>query len=98
IPVNRVIVSQGATQALNSSMQLCVDSGDRVLFPMIYFPNYIQQSTLAGIEVDSYQFDESFQPLLDRLEQQVTERTRAILINTPSNPTGVLFPPETVRA
>ncbi len=98
IPLNRVIVSQGATQALNSSLQLCVDSGNRVLFPMIYFPNYIQQSTLAGIEVDVYELDESFQPLLVRLEQQVTSKTRAMLINTPSNPTGVLFPPGTVRA
>lgn len=98
IPRNRVIVSQGATQALNSSLQLCVDSGRRVLFPMIYFPNYIQQSTLAGVEVDPYELDESFQPVLEKLEQQVTPDTRAMLINTPSNPTGVLFPPETVRA
>ncbi|MCB1220495.1 MAG: pyridoxal phosphate-dependent aminotransferase [Planctomycetales bacterium] len=98
IPRNRVIVSQGATQALNSSLQLCVDSGQRVLFPMIYFPNYIQQSTLAGVEVDPYELDESFQPVLEKLEQQVTPDTRAMLINTPSNPTGVLFPPETVRA
>ncbi|MCB1218674.1 pyridoxal phosphate-dependent aminotransferase [bacterium] len=98
IPLNRVIVSQGATQALNSSLQLCVDSGNRVLFPMIYFPNYIQQSTLAGVEVDPYELDENFQPLLEKLEQQVRPETRAMLINTPSNPTGVLFPPQTVRA
>lgn len=98
IPLNRVIVSQGATQALNSSMQLCVDSGSRVIFPMIYFPNYIQQSTLAGIDVDFHELDNSFQPYLDRLDSLVTPRTRAILINTPSNPTGVLFPPQTVRA
>jgi aspartate/methionine/tyrosine aminotransferase len=98
IPLKRVIVSQGATQALNSSMQLCVDSGSRVIFPMIYFPNYIQQTTLAGIGVDFYELDNSFQPYLDRLDKLVTPETRAMLINTPSNPTGVLFPPETVRA
>ena len=98
IPLNRVIVSQGATQALNSSMQLCVDSGNHVIFPMIYFPNYIQQSTLAGINVDFYELDNGFQPYLDRLDSLLRPTTRAILINTPSNPTGVLFPPQTVRA
>lgn len=94
----RVTCHQGATQALNAIMQLCCDSGSGVLLPEIYFPNYIQQVTLGGLRPRFYALDERFIPVLSDLEGLVDENTRAILINTPSNPTGALFPEETVRA
>jgi len=94
----QVVASQGATQALNACMQLCCERGGGVLLPAVYFPNYIQQIALAGIDARFYQLDERFQPRLSELEGLATPKLCALLINTPSNPTGALFPPATVRA
>ena len=94
---NRIVCSQGATQALSANLHMTCDSGDSILFPAAYFPNYIQQTTLAGVTPRLYPMTPEFQPRLDELEALIDGTTRAILINTPSNPTGALFPPETIR-
>jgi aspartate/methionine/tyrosine aminotransferase len=93
-----VTVHQGATQALNAVLQLCCDPGSGILLPEIYFPNYIQQTTLSGVRPRFYAVDDHYVPVLDDLEGLVDDGTRAILINTPSNPTGALFPEKVVRA
>jgi aspartate aminotransferase len=92
------VVNQGATQGLNSAMQLACGIGQSILLPEIYWPNYIQQVTLAGITPRFYRLNDHFQPVLEDLELLCDDTTRALLVNTPSNPTGALFPPETVRA
>lgn len=97
ITAEQVVVSQGATQALNACMQLCCDRGTAIMLPSIYFPNYMQQVALAGINVQFYELDGSFQPVMQTFELSAVKDLRAILINTPSNPTGALFPPETLR-
>jgi aspartate aminotransferase len=94
----RIVVNQGATQALNSAMQLCCDAGESILLPEVYWPNYIQQVTLAGIRPRFYRVDDNFQPHLPDLAALTDGTTRAVLMNSPSNPTGALFPEETVRA
>ncbi len=94
----RITCHQGATQSLNAVIQLCCDIGAGILLPEIYFPNYIQQVTLGGLKAKFYELDERFIPRLSDLEALIDPSTRAILINTPSNPTGALFPEETVRA
>ncbi|MCH7472761.1 pyridoxal phosphate-dependent aminotransferase [bacterium] len=98
LPWERVICSQGATQALNATMQLTCDSGSAILLPSIYFPNYMQQASLAGVTPQLYPLDSSFLPILDSMADNYAPSLRAMLINSPSNPTGALFPPDTVRA
>jgi len=95
--MQRITCSQGATQALNGGLQLTCDRGDSILLPMVHFPNYIQQTTLAGVRPRLYPMDEQFQPVLESLDDLCDHSTRAILINSPSNPTGALFPPDTIR-
>ncbi|MDQ3023937.1 MAG: pyridoxal phosphate-dependent aminotransferase, partial [bacterium] len=96
--LDHIVVNQGATQGLNSALQLACGIGQSVILPEIYWPNYIQQVTLAGITPRFYRLDDHFQPVLEDLERLCDETTRAVLVNTPSNPTGALFPPQTVRA
>ena len=98
----RVIVNQGATQALNSAMQACCDSGTALLLPAIYFPNYIQQTTLAGIRPLFYPLGDDFQPRLDQLEAALDAggeaKPAALLVNSPGNPTGAVFDRATLDA
>lgn len=96
-PWQRVAVHQGATQALNAALLAVCDAGSSILLPEIYFPNYLQQCVLAGVHPRFYPLDDRFQPRFEALEECWDESVRAILINSPSNPTGALFPPSTVR-
>lgn len=99
-----VVVNQGATQALNSALNFACGLGECILLPEIYFPNYIQQCTLAGVRPRFYPLDAGFVAspagLASVYEQAVAEgeRVRAVLMNSPGNPTGAVFPAGTVRA
>jgi aspartate aminotransferase len=97
ISAEQVVCSQGATQALNACLQLCCDRDSAALLPSIYFPNYMQQLELAGVEPRFYELDADFQPRLKTLPD-AADGLRMLLINSPSNPTGALFPPRTVEA
>jgi aspartate aminotransferase len=96
--LDHIVVNQGATQGLNAAMQLACGIGESILLPEIYWPNYIQQTVLGGIAPRFYRLTGHFQPVLEDLARLCDDSTRAVLVNTPSNPTGALFPPQTVRA
>ncbi len=97
-PADEVVVCQGATQALHAATLLTCDPGDTMLVPQIYWPNVMQQLTLTGVRPRFYPLGDDFQPRLEALDGLDLSGARSILINSPGNPTGALFPPETVRA
>ena len=72
--------------------------GDEVLVPEIYWPNYVQEVLLLGGRPVFYPLGAGYQPELGALRALVSPRTRAIMINSPSNPTGAVFPEATLRA
>ena len=74
------------------------DPGDEVLVPDPGFVLYAPHARLAGAVPVPYELKEArgFLPDLDELEERVTPRTRAIVVNSPSNPTGAVFPKEIV--
>lgn len=94
----RIIVAPGSTQALFASMQILFSPGEEILLPEIYWPNYIQQVLLAGGRPVFYPLGRGYQPDLEGTRRAITPRTRAILVNSPSNPTGAVFPEATLRA
>jgi aspartate aminotransferase len=93
-----VVVTPGSTQALFASMSLMLGPGDEMMLPEIYWPNYIQQVLLLGARPRFYPLGAGYQPDLEETRRAVTDRTRAILINSPSNPTGAVFSERTLRA
>src|SRR5262249_50310929 len=95
---DHIIITPGSTQALYVSMTLMLAPGDEMLLPEIYWPNYVQQVLLLGARPVFYPLGQGYQPELDAVRRAVTPRTRAILINSPSNPTGAVFPERTLRA
>lgn len=94
----QVIVAPGSTEALVAVMELTLHPGDEILIPEIYWPNYVQQALLASARPVFYPLAEGFQPDLAGTRRAVTPRTRVLLINSPSNPTGAVFPENTLRA
>ena len=93
-----VITTPGSTQALFASMSLMVGPGEEMLLPEIYWPNYVQQTLMLGARPRFYPLGAGYQPDLEATRRAVTDRTRAILINSPSNPTGAVFHDRTLRA
>src|SRR5918995_4544286 len=88
----QVVVTQGGIQALYLSLRALLELGDEVLLPDPAWPNYRMIAHLLGTRVLSYPLvaEGGFLPSLEDLERLVTPRTRAILVNSPSNPLGTV--------
>lgn len=85
-----VYITTSACHGMYLVMEAILDDGDEVLVQAPYFTPYPQQVELARgipVEMPTYE-EEDFQINTERLESMINERTKALLINTPSNPTG----------
>ena len=85
-----VCMTMSGTNALMNCYMALLDPGDQILIPEPYFPLYGPDATLVGAEGVLYpcRFEHQFVPQVADLEALVTSRTKAILYNFPSNPTG----------
>ena len=93
------MVSTGAKQCVYNAVQALVDEGDEVILLAPFWMTYEAQVELAGgkpVIVPSTMAD-GFVPDMDRIAKAVTPRTKAIVLNTPCNPTGAAIPLETLR-
>jgi len=86
-----VYVTPGASQGLYAVMQSVANPGDEILLPAYHWPIHLQQSLLAGLRPRFYPLDEQHRPDLDALARLAGDRTRILLVNTPSNPTGAVY-------
>jgi len=93
-----VLVTGSGTEALMATALTLYDPDDEVLVPNPGFVLYAPHARLAGAVPVPYSLtrERRFLPDLDELEELVTSRTRAIVVNSPSNPTGAVFPKELV--
>lgn len=85
-----VFICTGACLGMYLALEAIIDDGDEVILQAPYFTPYEQQVRLARgvpVELPTYE-SEAFQINTERLENLITERTKAIVINSPSNPTG----------
>lgn len=96
---NQITVTVGAKQALYNVFQVIINPGDEVIIPAPYWVSYIEQVKLAGgkpvIIPCSQEHDFKLTP--DQLESAVTSKTKALLLNSPSNPTGMVYTPEELQ-
>lgn len=94
-----VFVSASACLGMYLALEAIVDDGDDVILQAPYFTPYPQQVELARgipVELPTYE-EEDFQINIERLESLITERTKALVINSPSNPTGNCLTVETME-
>lgn len=93
LTAEQVIVSSGAKHSLFNIFMALLEQGDEVIIPAPYWVSYPDMVMIAGgkpVIVDS-SAAEGFCPEPEDIRRAVTARTRAIVINTPSNPTGALY-------
>jgi aminotransferase len=92
-PAGEMVITVGVSEALDISLRAIIDSGDEVIVPEPCFVSYVPMIRLAGgnPRILETSFEDGFRPRLEQLENLVSPRTKAILINYPCNPTGVTF-------
>ncbi|MBB6052042.1 pyridoxal phosphate-dependent aminotransferase [Armatimonas rosea] len=95
-----VIVSCGGKHTLYNIFQAMVSEGDEVVIPAPYWVSYPEQVKLAdGTPVILQTTDETnFAPTIDQLKAAITPKTKIVVLNSPSNPTGAMWPRATIEA
>ena len=96
-----IIVTTGASEALSFTLNVICDAGDEIIIPEPFYANYNGFAAACSVEVIpvvSY-FENQFElPPIAQLEEKISEKTRAILICNPSNPTGYLYSEAEIKA
>ncbi len=94
----QIVMTVGAAGALNVVFKTILDPGDEVLALAPYFGEYRGYvANHQGILKEVTPELETFQPDFQDFEQKITEKTRAVIINNPVNPTGVIYSEETIQ-
>jgi aspartate/methionine/tyrosine aminotransferase len=94
----RIFVTAGANQAfLNAVLAVC-DPGDEVILPVPFYFNHEMAIRLASAVPVGVPTDDRLQPDPAAIEAAITERTRAVVTVSPNNPTGAVYPEETLAA
>lgn len=97
---NNVIVSHGAKQALFNTILAVVDPGDEVVIPAPYWLSYPEMVQLAGgvpVFVEG-PFEAQFKITPEKLRKALSAKTKAVIFNSPSNPTGAMYSPSEFAA
>ena len=95
-----ILPTSGGSEALQMTMATLLDDGDELLVPEPYYPNYHTSVTLAGAKVHpiTTKPEEGYRyAVRERVEAEINEHTRAILISNPGNPTGAVLTPEELK-
>ena len=99
VTVDDIIIGNGVSELIVMAMQALVNNGDQVLVPMPDYPLWTAAVTLAGGTARHYLCDEAtgWLPDLKDIEAKITANTRGIVVINPNNPTGALYPNETLQ-
>ncbi|WP_336047020.1 pyridoxal phosphate-dependent aminotransferase [Solibacillus ferritrahens] len=93
---NEIIVGVGAKHVLYTLFQVILNEGDEVIIPIPYWVSYPEQVKLAGgvpVYVEGTQ-EQSYKITPQQLRDAITEKTKAVIINSPSNPSGMIYTKE----
>ncbi len=99
VTIEDVYTGNGVSELINLSMSALLDNGDEVLIPSPDYPLWTACATLAGGHPVHYICDEQAEwyPDIDDIKKKITDRTKAIVIINPNNPTGALYPREVLQ-
>ncbi|TQR18331.1 aminotransferase class I/II-fold pyridoxal phosphate-dependent enzyme [Psychrobacillus soli] len=96
-PQNEIVITNGASEAIDSIFRTILEEGDEVILPAPIYSGYVPVIELCGAKVVYLDTTKTgLQPSAKELEKLITEKTKAILFNNPSNPTGVVIEKETM--
>lgn len=93
-----ITMTVGAAGGLNVALKVLLNPGDEVIVFAPYFGEYRSYTNnFDGVLVEISPDTETFQPKLDEFAEKITGKTKAVIINTPNNPTGVVYSEETIK-
>ena len=96
VTMDDIYTGNGVSELINLSMQALLNDGDEILIPAPDYPLWTATATLAGGNVVHYICDEQsdWYPDIDDIRSKITDKTKAIVIINPNNPTGAVYPKE----
>lgn len=98
IGFEHVLMTVGAAGGINVVLRTVLDAGDEVIIFAPYFAEYIFYiRNHNGVPVILKTDEKTFEPDLDAFERSITDKTRAIILNSPNNPTGVIYSADTLK-
>ncbi len=93
-----IVMTVGAAGGLNVILKTLINPGDEVIVFAPYFGEYRSYTNnYDGVLVEISPNTADFQPKLDEFEMKITAKTKAVIVNTPNNPTGVVYSEETIK-
>ena len=93
-----ILITPGAKYAVYLTIRALINPGDEVIAFAPYFGEYRSYTNnYDGVLVEISPNTVDFQPKLDEFEQKITPKTKAVIVNTPNNPTGVVYSEETIK-
>lgn len=96
---HNIVMTVGAAGGLNIIFKTILDPGDEVIVFAPFFGEYRQYAANFDADIVTVNSDlRTFQPDLADFAAKITEKTKALIVNTPNNPTGVIYKPETMQA
>ena len=97
--VDDVFLGNGVSELITMTMQALLDEGDEVLIPAPDYPLWTAMTSLSGGMPVHYLADEQngWQPDIADIEAKITDRTKAIVVINPNNPTGAVYTPEVLQ-
>lgn len=97
---DELLVTNGGSEAIMYAFMTICDAGDEVIIPEPFYTNYNGFADVAGVKVVPFmtKAENGFHlPKKEEIESKITDKTRAIMISNPSNPTGVVYTYEEIR-
>lgn len=96
----QIVVSNGAKQSLGFSMLAMLDEGDEIIIPAPYWVSYPEMAKLAGATPVTVRtsFESNYKMTPEQLEEAITDKTKALILCSPSNPTGTCYSLEELKA
>lgn len=96
VTMNDIYTGNGVSELINLCMQALLNNGDEILIPAPDYPLWTATATLSGGKVVHYICDEQSEwyPDMDDIRSKITDKTKAIVIINPNNPTGAVYPKE----
>ena len=99
VTMSDIYTGNGVSELINLCMQALLNNGDEILIPSPDYPLWTATATLAGGNVVHYICDEQsdWYPDIEDMRKKINDRTKAIVIINPNNPTGALYPKEVLQ-
>lgn len=88
---DEIIITAGTTSAIFMTLSSLINQGDEVIIFSPYFVAYVEIVKFVGGKFVEIKTDENFQPNIELLKKSITKKTKAIVINSPNNPTGAVY-------